>query len=317
MKALVIGGAGYIGGLTVDTLLQNGIDVTVYDNLLYESRFLKDVDFINADIRDLDRIRLISKDYDVLILMAAIVGDAACAVNTKLTQQINCEAVEKICKVVNANKHIIYMSTCSVYGAQSEILNENSPTNPLSEYARTKLKAEEYVRNRGGTIFRLGTVFGLGDSYSRIRSDLVVNTLTIRALQKGRISINGGEQWRPIISVTDIANYVNEACFKKQNGTYILCKDNFTIKHLGEKVAKAVPYTEIEFNEILFEDARNYKVDNALSLKAFDYKPKVTVDQEIDRMVKVFSSGRIKDLNEAVYHNAEYIQHLKTIEEYL
>ena len=88
MKALVIGGAGYIGGLTVDTLLQNGIDVTVYDNLLYESRFLKDVDFINADIRDLDRIRLISKDYDVLILMAAIVGDAACAVNTKLTHQL-------------------------------------------------------------------------------------------------------------------------------------------------------------------------------------------------------------------------------------
>jgi nucleoside-diphosphate-sugar epimerase len=314
MKALVIGGAGYIGGLTVDTLLQNGINVTVYDNLLYESRFLKNVNFIKGDIRDSKAIAAISEDYDVLILMAAIVGDAACAIDVDLTQEINCTSIQRICESVGLSKHIIYMSTCSVYGAQNDTLDENSPTNPLSEYARTKLKAEEYIRNRGGTIFRLGTVFGLGDSYSRIRSDLVVNTLTIKALQKGRISINGGEQWRPIISVTDIANYVNEACFKKQNGTYILCKDNFTIKHLGEKVAEAVPDTEIEFNEMLFEDARNYKVDNALSLEAFDYKPKVTVDQEIDKMVKVFSSGRIKDLNEAVYHNAEY---LKSIKEYL
>ena len=311
MKILVIGGAGYIVGLVVDTLTKHVISTTVYDNLLYEDRFLKQVGFINGDIRDCEKIKTISKDYDVLVLMAAIVGDGACSVDTNLTYEINYAAVEKICSSIPKDKHIIYMSTCSVYGAQNEILDEDSPTNPLSEYARTKLKAEAHVRDRGGTIFRLGSVFGLGDTHSRIRLDLVVNTLTIKALQNKEIVISGGEQWRPIISVIDIANYIFEACMNRQAGTFILCKENVTIKHLGEKVVKIIPETKVNYTEIPFEDARNYRVDNSLSLKTFSYRPQITVEQEIERMIEVFKNKRIKDFNNIVYHNAKYINNLK------
>ena len=83
------------------------------------------------------------------------------------------------------------MSTCSVYGAQDGILNEDSDTSPLSSYATTKLNAEKYILDNGGTVFRLGTVFGVGDSYSRIRMDLVVNVLTMKAVKYGKINING------------------------------------------------------------------------------------------------------------------------------
>jgi nucleoside-diphosphate-sugar epimerase len=76
-KVLLVGGSGYIGGLTCDYLIRDGFDVTVYDNLLYENRFLKEVNFINGDIRDTEKLYEVSKDFDVIVLMAALVGDPA------------------------------------------------------------------------------------------------------------------------------------------------------------------------------------------------------------------------------------------------
>ena len=202
------------------------------------------------------------------------------------------------------------MSTCSVYGAQTDMLNEESPTNPLSSYASTKLESEKYVMERNGTIFRLGTVFGLGDNYSRIRMDLVVNVLTMKAIKYGEITINGGEQWRPIISVIDIAEYVTEACKKKYSGIFILSKENVIIKELGEKIASLIPSVKINYTEISFQDARNYKVDNSKSLETFDYKPKVTVEAEVSRMMKIFNENRVKNPEDSTYHNGLFIKKL-------
>ena len=142
-KVLVVGGAGYIGGLTCDSLIREGFDVVVYDNLLYENRFLKEIPFIHGDIRDTEKLCRVAENYDVIILMAAFVGDPACSVDPLLTEEINYEAIKRFCDTVKPGKHIVFMSTCSVYGAQDGILNEESPTNPLSSYASTKLKAEK------------------------------------------------------------------------------------------------------------------------------------------------------------------------------
>ena len=310
-KILVVGGSGYIGGLTTDTLIRNGHDVTVYDNLLYENRYLKDIKFINGDIRDTLKLARVSEDFDVVVLMAALVGDPACSVDQELTEEINYEAIKNACKSIPIDKHIVFMSTCSVYGAQDGILDESSETNPLSSYASTKLKSEKYVLKRGGTIFRLGTVFGLGDTYSRLRMDLVVNVLTMRALKYGKITINGGEQWRPIIAVIDIAEYITEACEQEYDGIYVLSKENVVIKELGERVAKLIPGTEINYTEISFQDARNYRVDNAKSLNTFTYQPQITVEHEVVRMVRMFEESRIKDPEDLVYHNGGYLTELR------
>jgi nucleoside-diphosphate-sugar epimerase len=315
MRVLVCGGAGYIGGMTCDILKRENVDVTIYDNLLYESRFLKDIPFIFGDIRDTEKLLSISKDYDVIVLMSALVGDPACSVDPVLTESINYKAIKDFCKNVEPTKHIIFMSTCSVYGAQDGILNENSPTDPLSSYAMTKLKAEQHVLERGGTIFRLGTVFGLGDTYSRLRMDLVVNVLTMKAIKHGEITINGGEQWRPIIAVRDIAEYITEACFKKQTGIYILSKENVIIKELGEKIATIIPGTKVNYTEISFQDARNYKVDNTKALIDFKYKPVVTVEDEVDKMIKIFSENRVLDPEDKIYHNGAYLRNKKEINE--
>ncbi len=310
-RVLVCGGAGYIGGLTCDTLIREGFDVTVYDNLLYENRYLKEIPFIYGDIRDTEKLYEVSKDFDVIVLMAALVGDPACSVDHKLTEEINYKAIKNFCEVVSPNKHLVFMSTCSVYGAQDGLLNEESSTNPLSSYASTKLQAEKHVLNLGGTVFRLGTVFGLGDTYSRLRMDLVVNVLTMKAIEDGEITINGGEQWRPIIAVRDIAEYVTEACKEEYEGIYVLSKENVVIRELGERVANLIPGTKINYTEISFQDARNYRVDNAKSLNTFKYKAKVTVEEEVSRMMKMFKEGRVQNPEDKVYHNGAFLKDKK------
>jgi nucleoside-diphosphate-sugar epimerase len=310
-KVLLVGGAGYIGGLTCDYLTKDGFDVTVYDNLLYEDRFLKDIPFIYGDIRDTEKLYEASKDFDIIVLMAALVGDPACSVDPILTEEINYKAIKDFCDVVSPNKHLIFMSTCSVYGAQDGILNEESETNPLSSYASTKLKAEKHILKLNGTVFRLGTVFGLGDTYSRLRMDLVVNVLTMKAVKTGSITINGGEQWRPIIAVKDIAGYVTEACREKHSGIFILSKENVVIRELGERISELIPNTEVNYTDISFQDARNYKVDNSKSLRTFNYKPTVSVEEEVNRMMKLFKENRVENPEDKVYHNGAYLKNKK------
>lgn len=310
-KVLLVGGAGYIGGLTCDYLIKDGFDVTVYDNLLYENRYLKEVPFIYGDVRDTEKLYNASKDFDVIVLMAALVGDPACSVDNALTEEINYKAIKDFCDVVSPDKHLVFMSTCSVYGAQDGLLNEESGTNPLSSYAATKLKSEEHILAKGGTIFRLGTVFGLGDTYSRLRMDLVVNVLTMKAVKDGEITINGGEQWRPIIAVKDIAGYVTEACREQYEGIYVLSLENVIIRELGEKISKLIPNTKVNYTEISFQDARNYRVDNSKSLKTFKYKPKVTVEDEVSRMVTLFKENRVENPEDKVYHNGAFLKNKK------
>jgi nucleoside-diphosphate-sugar epimerase len=314
-KVLVVGGSGYIGGLTCDYLIRDGFNVTVYDNLLYENRFLKEIPFIYGDIRDTEKLYEVSRDYDVVVLMATLVGDPACSVDQSLTEEINYKAIKDFCEVVSPSKHLIFMSTCSVYGAQDGLLDEESSTNPLSSYASTKLAAEKYILEKGGTIFRLGTVFGLGDTYSRLRMDLVVNVLTMKAVKEGEITINGGEQWRPIIAVKDIAEYVTEACKEEYGGIFVLAKENVVIRELGERVGKLIPNTKVNYTEISFQDARNYKVDNSKSLNTFKYKPQVTVEDEVSRMLLMFKENRVQNPEDKVYHNGAYLKNKKETNE--
>ncbi len=252
--------------------------------------------------------------------MSSIVGDPACAINPELSEEINFEAVKNFCEELKYSKkrpHVIFPSTCSIYGAQEGLLNEYSNANPLSVYADTKFRAEKYVRQIGGTIFRLGTIFGLGDLYSRLRLDLAVNVLTMKAVKTAQVNVNGGEQWRPIIAVKDIAEYFVEACERQPNETYVVAYKNTTIRELGEEVAKLIPGTKIEYTDMNFQDARNYRVDNSKALNYFKFQPKTTVKDEVLRMKKIFEENRIKNVDLELYNNGYYLKKLKEFNNFI
>ena len=166
-NVLIVGGAGYVGGAITDLIQQSNYNVRVYDALIYEDSFRKPVDFVYGDVRDHEKLIPQLKWADAVIWLAAIVGDGACQLNPELTKSINQDSVAWLAD--NYDGRIVFMSTCSVYGAQNNELNETSGTNPLSLYAETKLNAEKFLKHKDAIIFRLGTLFGVGDLYSRIR----------------------------------------------------------------------------------------------------------------------------------------------------
>jgi nucleoside-diphosphate-sugar epimerase len=304
MRVLVVGGAGYVGGALTDILEGSEHEVIVYDSLVFEDHYLKNINFVHGDIRDTKKLQPLLNDSDVVVWLAALVGDGACAVNPELSSEINQESVKWLAD--NFSGRIIFTSTCSVYGAKDGLLSEESPTNPLSIYAATKLSSEGYLKDKNAIIFRLGTLFGLGDNYSRIRMDLVVNVLTARAFYEGRLKVFGGDQYRPLLHVKDAAQMIADSIDSQYTGVFNLSLANMKILDLAKLVNDSIP-TQIEIVETSFEDSRNYRVGTERA-KGIGFAPRQTIVAGINELRDLLESGRIKDFNNPRYSNEGYIK---------
>jgi len=307
MKILVVGGAGYIGGALTDLLVKkNDHSVRVYDALLYEESYRKPVDFVFGDIRDHEKLLPQLKWADVVVWLDALVGDGACALNPDVSIELNQNSVKWLTD--NFDGRIVYLSTCSVYGAQDGVLDENSPTNPLSVYAATKLEAENYLGNKNAIIFRLGTIFGVGDLFSRIRLDLIVNILTVRAATKGEITVYGGEQFRPLLHVRDVGHAIMENLDTTHKGIYNLTRQNVRIIDLAYQVRNHFPDIEFRRTELKFQDARNYRVSGEKAKRELGFSPRCSIDDGIVEVNELVEQERLKDLTSPRYANHSFLE---------
>ena len=304
---LIVGGAGYVGGHLTDLLNDNDdFNVKVIDNLLYEHQYMKEVDFINIDVRDEINLKPHLDWADIVIWLAAIVGDGACEIDRKTTIDVNYNSVKFLKK--NFDKKIIFLSTCSVYGSQDGILTEDSEIAPLSLYAETKLLAEKKLFDTSCTIFRLGTLFGLSDNFSRIRMDLVLNALVSKSITEKKINIYGGQQFRPLLHVKDVAQAIFLALEQEnKQGIFNLHYKNIKIIDLAKKVISKFPETKLNIIEQEFRDTRNYKVSSEKALNSFNFKAKYDVETGINEIGNVVINGKIKDVNDPRYTNALFL----------
>ena len=313
-KVLIVGGAGYIGGYLTDFLTAQNYAVTVFDNLIYETRYLKRVPFIYGDIRDQEKLATTLPNFDIVIWLAGIVGDGACAVDPTLSQEINEDSVKWL--VDNYKGKIVFTSTCSVYGINNDIIDEEAKTKPLSVYATTKLNAEQYIvqNAKDYLVFRLGTLFGLSDDHSRIRLDLVANILTKKAVMHEKLTVYGGEQWRPLLHVRDVATAIDFGIKQNITGLFNLSCANYKISQIAEVIKKEVADANIEYVDKKFEDLRNYKVKNDKFLQC-GWKPQHELAKGIKEMVDVIGELRIKNLADPIYSNefylGKYIHHIQ------
>ncbi len=308
MNILIIGGAGYLGGAVTDLLMRSNHNIMVYDILLYEETYRKSVPFVCADVRDKDKLRQHLNWADVVIWLAALVGDPVCTLDESLTVEINTNALRFLRECFDGR--VIFMSTCSVYGAQDGLLDENSPLNPLSLYAKTKRWAEEILAPTNAMIFRLGTLYGISDSFSRIRFDLVVNTLVMRAAVHNKINVFGGKQYRPLLHVRDAAAMISKVIDSDETGTFNLHSQNTTVFEIAKLVEKTFPGLNVEVTETLFQDSRNYRVTSDKAATTLGFKPTLTIEDGVKELKELLQQGRVKNSFLTRFSNYLYLRPL-------
>jgi len=305
MNILIIGGAGYIGGAVTDMLQSTNHTIRVYDSLVYEESYRKPVEFVYGDIRDHERLEKQLEWADGVIWLAALVGDGACAINPQLSMEINQKTVLWLSE--NYDGRIIFTSTCSVYGAQNGILTEESATKPLSVYANTKLAAEGYLKDKNSLIFRLGTLFGVSDLFARLRLDLVVNVLTVRAALEGELTVFSGEQFRPLMHVKDVAKAIVDYIDTEHTGIYNLHRQNVRIIDLAYQVRNHFPDTIVTKTDMEFQDTRNYRVSSDKIRSELGWRPIYSIDDGIIEIKELLETRRLKDVSNPRYANQAFL----------
>jgi nucleoside-diphosphate-sugar epimerase len=323
-KILITGGAGYIGSNLVRELLSLGYHVKILDNLCFGRGHLNifeqhpNFTLLHGDVSNARDVIKAIEDVYAVVHLAEIVGDPACAINPKKTQQINyisASLVARICKYFQINR-FIYTSSCSVYGAAEEtLLNEESSLNPVSLYARMKIESEKSIlelkdNSFSPTIFRLATVFG--DS-PRMRFDLVTNLFTAKAIKEGKITIFGGDQWRPHVHVNDVAKailLVLESPLDKVSGEIFNLgsnKNNFTVNEIGNFVKQVIPSVEVVTEETDV-DKRNYRVDFSKIKTTLGFDTEKSVAQGIIEIHNAFKEGKYENYQDSIFSNVKTYQ---------
>ncbi|MBD3204695.1 NAD-dependent epimerase/dehydratase family protein [Candidatus Woesearchaeota archaeon] len=324
-RILVIGGGGYIGSILVENLLSQKYRVNVLDRFLYVKNSLKkfennsNLKIIKGDTRNISDITKALTGVDAVVHMAEIVGDPACALDTKKTQEINyiaTKTIASVCKHFQINR-MLYASSCSVYGASegNKLLNEKSPLKPVSLYAKMKIASENALtemqdENFLPTILRFATVFGFSH---RPRFDLVVNLLTAKALRDKKITIFGGDQWRPNVHVKDISESIIrilESPIEKTGGQIYnigIEKNNCTINQIGKLIKKQIPDTQIIIQDKDI-DKRNYRVDFNKLRTDLDINLKNDIICGINEIKNALINNPEIDYQHNKYSNIKYLQ---------
>ena len=213
MKVLVTGNLGYVGNVLTRMLLNQKFDVIGCDVGFYPQGFLGLENFeyqqIKKDIRYVSIEDL--KDVSAICHLAALSNDPLGEIDSNLTENINYKAtirLAKLAKEANVEK-FVFSSSCSSYGMNEKIVNEESELTPLTAYAKSKVNSERAIseissNNFCTTNLRSATAYGLSDS---IRLDLVVNNLTCSAFTTNQVKLlSDGTAWRPLVHVEDMSN---------------------------------------------------------------------------------------------------------------
>lgn len=295
-KVLITGGAGYLGTVLAEYLLERSYQVTVLDNLMYKQLSLlhlfkyKNFEFVKADVRDKTLLQSLVAKHDIIIPLAAIVGMPACNENPDLAVAVNHTQIVDIVSELSTEQIIIMPNTNSQYGSSTEIITEQSEFKPLSLYAKTKCDAEDCVIEAGGVALRLATVFGTS---ARMRQDLLVNDFVYRAYTDGYLVLFESHYKRNYIHIQDIArtfeHIVNNYHSVQSEAFNVGLSDaNLSKMELASKIKNHIPELVICQEEFKKDfDQRNYIVSNQ-KLESTGWYPMYDLDYGIKQLLGAY-----------------------------
>lgn len=306
MKILITGNMGYIGPLVVNQLRTSrpdatlvGLDLGFFASCLTNSMILPEC---NIDIQYFQDVRNVTEaqldGVDAVVHLAAISNDPMGNTFEDVTLQVNYKAGIELAKKAKRKgaQSYVFASSCSMYGSADDApKTEESPLNPLTAYARSKVFTEEALKELADenfivTCLRFSTACGMSP---RLRLDLVLNDFVAAAVSSGEITIlSDGSPWRPLINVKDMARAIDWAIGRDAtNGGDCLSVNvgsndwNFQVKDLAEAVASVIPGLKVSINKDAMPDKRSYRVNFDLFKNlAPDHQPECTLADAIEEL---------------------------------
>tara|TARA_B110001454_G_C12718500_1_gene433650 strand:+ start:179 stop:1195 length:1017 start_codon:yes stop_codon:yes gene_type:complete len=325
MKVLITGHNGYVGRVLTKLLLENKYDVvgcdTNYFPDVFEDNLYPEVPNIISDIRDMNIENL--NQVDVVLHLAALSNDPLGELNSQLTHEINYLSTVRLAELSKKAgvKKFIFSSSCSTYGQNTEIVNEESDLEPLTQYAKSKVDSEFKILELEDnmfcpTILRNATVYGYSPN---LRLDLVVNNLTASAFVSGKVKLlSDGTAWRPLLHVEDMANAfltVMKSPNELVTGQIFNVgdnNDNFSVREIAECVKQIIPNSEVEFANISNKDFRSYKVSFDKIARVLNFKTKWNLQDGIKQLYNIFNTEK---LTESDFHDKKFyrVEQLKSL----
>lgn len=316
-NVVVFGGAGYLGTILVDSLLEKGFNVTVYDSFmygkkpLYSIKDLNRISIIENDIRNLDGVADAISRNDAVINLAGLSSAKSCESNSLAAWEINLLAASNIAGLAKyySTKRFIFASTHSVYGVSAEMANENTVPAPVSLYGELKAESEKSIISMSSDkfhpiIFRMATLFGY--SY-RMRFDLVLNKMIHDAKYMKKIEVYGGYQWRPLLHVKDAANAF---CTFLENGQkpahqiYNIGSNSnqINILELAKLINTEFPKAELHVSSPKDSNLRNYRVSHDRVNLEFKYETKISIQSGVKQLIREIEEHEKEALDPDIVH---------------
>jgi nucleoside-diphosphate-sugar epimerase len=334
---LVTGGAGYVGCELVPVLLDAGYRVRVYDVMFYGDAGLNTirdrVEIIEGDIRQVTPDLL--DGVSAIINLAGLSTEPAAEYRPEANHEINFKAAVGLARLAK-NKGIarfVQASSGSIYdvGAghpEKDIMHtEDSPVQPFRIYSITKREAEKEILAMAGdkftpVVIRKGSIYGYSP---RMRFDLVVNAFVLNALQTGRLILhNGGEMWRPLLSLQDAAaayKLMLEAPAEKVRGEiFNVTNGNYRISELALRVQKKLREIGVRCEidpDYNYRNLRSCQASGEKITAKLGFRPKVTIEETVLDLVNKIQGGAFTDVSDPSFHNIRWLDLLEEIRDKL
>lgn len=303
----ITGGCGYIGSLLVQKLLAQEHTVNILDNCWF-GNFLQP--HPNLTIQQIDiRHQRAYPDItcDAIIHLASVANDPCCDLDPKLAWEVNVLATRHLCEWAKKMKvsKFIFASSGSVYGVSDQpSVTEETELLPLSDYNKTKMIAERIVQSYKDEMdtycIRPATVCGVSP---RQRLDVAVNLLSYQALEYNKITVLGGEQYRPNLHIDDMTDlYLAILAGNIAPGIYNAGEENLTIKQIAEQIARLIP-CEIAYQES--NDPRSYRLD-AGKLKAQGFRFQKGIQEAIGEIQSKYHHQTFRA--DASHYNVQWMK---------
>ncbi len=333
-KVLLVGGAGYVGCVLAEELLERGYAIRILDRLYFGEEGLRDiadrVELVVGDMRTLDPAIL--DDVDRVVNVGGLSNDPTAEYNPQANYEMNTVATRtlaELCIAHGVNRYIL-ASSCSIYDTgvgdeEKDVLqDEQTPVAPRAAYSSSKREAEKALLALAEqhpdfcpVILRKGTIYGFSP---RMRYDLVVNTFVKDALSKGYITIHyGGEMWRPLVDIRDAARaYIS--CLQApaeqvRAQTFNVVYRNMRISELAlrvREVFRALGKSIDIRTDYGYKGVRSYRVSGQKLRRVLNLEPVVSVEDSVRDMVERIQRYGFDDFDNPRYYNIRWMRLLES-----